>query len=47
MSAKVSRRPGSLGRRETFADMGQTIARHLGVGPLPAGVDCFATPRAA
>ena len=33
---------GSLGRRDTFADMGQTIARHLGVGPLAAGVDCLA-----
>jgi len=39
--------PGSLGRRDSFADMGQTIARHLGVGPLGAGVDCFAAPRAA
>ena len=38
---------GSLGRRDTFADMGQTIARHLGVGPLNAGDDCFARARAA
>lgn len=38
---------GSLGRRATFADMGQTIARHLGVGPLAAGKDCFARARAA
>ena len=38
---------GSLGRRDSFADMGQTIARHLGVGPLGAGVDCFAAPKAA
>lgn len=38
---------GSLGLRATFADMGQTIARHLGVGPLAAGEDCFAANRAA
>ena len=29
--------PGSLGLKESFADIGQTIARHLGVGPLAAG----------
>lgn len=29
--------PGSLGLRTSFADIGQTIARHLGVGPLGAG----------
>ncbi|WP_373503995.1 phosphopentomutase [Aestuariivirga sp.] len=29
--------PGSFGRRKSFADIGQTIARHLGVGPLDAG----------
>jgi phosphopentomutase len=29
--------PGSFGRRRSFADIGQTIARHLGVGPLGAG----------
>lgn len=34
-------RPGSLGRRDTFADMGQTIAAHLGVKPLNAGTACF------
>ncbi|WP_425405223.1 phosphopentomutase [Hwanghaeella sp.] len=39
--------PGSLGRRATFADMGQTIARHLGLGPLNAGDDCFPRARAA
>ncbi len=30
-------RPGSFGLRGSFADIGQTIARHLGVGPLGAG----------
>jgi phosphopentomutase len=29
--------PGSFGLRTSFADIGQTIARHLGVGPLGAG----------
>ena len=29
--------PGSFGLRQSFADIGQTIARHLGVGPLGAG----------
>ena len=29
--------PGSFGLRRSFADIGQTIARHLGVGPLGAG----------
>lgn len=29
--------PGSEGMRETFADVGQTVARHLGVGPLGSG----------
>jgi phosphopentomutase len=29
--------PGSFGRRKTFADIGQTIARHLGVPPLATG----------
>ena len=28
---------GSIGRRQTFADIGQTLAAHLGVAPLPAG----------
>ena len=31
-----------LGRRRTFADMGQTIARHLGLAPLAYGQDCLA-----
>jgi len=30
--------PGSFGLRMTFADIGQTIASHLGVGPLSAGL---------
>lgn len=29
--------PGSFGLRTSFADIGQTIARYLGVGPLGAG----------
>ena len=29
--------PGSFGLRSSFADIGQTIAQHLGVGPLGAG----------
>lgn len=33
---------GSLGKRPSFADMGQTIARHLGLSPLGHGRDCFA-----
>jgi phosphopentomutase len=33
---------GSLGRRASFADMGQTLARHLGLAPLAHGRDCFA-----
>jgi len=35
-------RPVSLGRREGFADMGQTIARHLGLGALGHGRACEA-----
>jgi phosphopentomutase len=30
-------RPVDLGRRRTFADVGQTVADFLGVPPLPAG----------
>jgi phosphopentomutase len=30
-------RPVSLGRRQTFADMGQTVAEFLGAAPLSAG----------
>jgi phosphopentomutase len=29
--------PGSFGERDTFADLGATIAAYLGVKPLPAG----------
>ena len=29
--------PGSIGQRDTFADMGQTLARHLGLAPLDHG----------
>lgn len=32
---------GALGRRASFADMGQTIARHLGIAPLAHGEACF------
>ena len=28
-----------LGTRQTFADLGQTIARNFGVGPLPHGTE--------
>jgi phosphopentomutase len=30
-------RPGPLGERATFADLGQTAAEYFGVGPLPVG----------
>jgi phosphopentomutase len=31
-------RPGAeIGRRSTFADLGQTLAELFGVGPLPHG----------
>jgi phosphopentomutase len=33
--------PRPLGRRETFADIGQSIARHLGLKPLAHGTACF------
>jgi phosphopentomutase len=36
-------RAGSLGRRGSFADMGQTIAGHLGLGALDHGVACRVT----
>jgi phosphopentomutase len=29
--------PGSVGKRKSFADIGQSIAAHLGLGPLAAG----------
>ncbi|MBL8711135.1 MAG: phosphopentomutase, partial [Rhodospirillaceae bacterium] len=31
----------SLGRRASFADMGQTLAGHLGIAPLRHGKACF------
>src|SRR5690606_9488618 len=31
-------RPVALGRRRSFADIGQTVAEFLGAGPLEAGV---------
>ncbi|WP_420549876.1 phosphopentomutase [Curvivirga sp.] len=31
----------NLGRRATFADMGQTIAKHFGIDPLTHGTACF------
>lgn len=34
--------PGSLGRRDSFADIGQTLARHLGLAPLDHGQDFLA-----
>jgi phosphopentomutase len=37
MSYMPGMQPGSFGLRLSFADIGQTIARHLGVGPLGAG----------
>lgn len=33
-------RPVDLGRRKSFADMGQTLARHLGIAPLGHGTAC-------
>jgi phosphopentomutase len=30
--------PGTIGRRESFADIGQSIARHLGIAPLAHGI---------
>jgi len=32
---------GPLGKRTSFADMGQTLARHLDLSPLAHGRDCF------
>jgi len=31
--------PGDIGRRDSFADIGQSVARHLGLPPLPLGTD--------
>jgi phosphopentomutase len=29
--------PGPFGMRDTFADIGQTVADHLGIAPLATG----------
>ncbi len=29
--------PGSLGARDTFADIGQSLAAHLGLSPMADG----------
>ena len=29
--------PGSLGRRDTFADIGQSLATHFGLAPMEYG----------
>ena len=34
-------KPGTIGRRDSFADIGATLAAHLGLAPLAHGVDCF------
>lgn len=31
-------KPGSIGKRETFSDIGQTIAKHVGLPPLSRGI---------
>ena len=33
----AGRRPGPIGRRRTYADIGATAAKHLGLAPLTAG----------
>ncbi len=38
-------RPVAIGERQTFADVGQTIAEWLGTAPLPAGVSFLADIR--
>jgi phosphopentomutase len=37
MSYRPGNTPGCLGLRRSFADIGQSVARHLGVGPLASG----------
>jgi phosphopentomutase len=37
LSYSPGMRPGSIGRRDSFADIGQTIARHLAIAPLAHG----------
>jgi len=36
-------KPQSIGARSSFADIGQTIAAHLGVSPLEHGIPCHLT----
>ncbi|MDX2165127.1 MAG: phosphopentomutase [Gammaproteobacteria bacterium] len=35
--------PGFIGKRDTFADIGQTIAEHMGIAPLENGVSFLST----
>ncbi len=37
MTYQIGNTPGSFGHRKTFSDIGQSIARHLGIAPLAAG----------
>lgn len=37
MSFMPGMTPGGIGHRKSFSDIGQTIAKHLGIGPLGAG----------
>jgi phosphopentomutase len=36
-------KPRSLGRRSSFADIGQSLAGHLGLAPLDHGTDFLAS----
>ena len=38
-------RPASLGVRTTFADIGETVAEHLGIPPGPHGTSFLSTLR--
>lgn len=38
MTFLVENTPGSLGMRKCFSDIGQSVAAHLGVGPLGSGL---------
>ena len=42
----AGRRGADVGRRASFADIGQTIARHLGLAPVVKG-EAFALPRSS
>jgi phosphopentomutase len=37
MTYSCGNRPGSVGLRQSFSDIGQSVAKHLGVGPLGSG----------